>query len=220
MNDGLWQLTLADFREQTASAQPTPGGGSVCSVSASFGLGLVVMALEITKRRCTSELAQPLTSSIARARALLLELATSAEADVQAFARYVAAQKLPHADERARALRDEALRASAHEATEVPLAAARQTLAGLELAAEAALLSSLHVISDVLAGAELLHAAVAGLVATLTMNLRADSDLARVQSYQQQRDEISRHAARVIVLVRARVDERHAAQTPPALQRG
>jgi formiminotetrahydrofolate cyclodeaminase len=47
----LWDLRLNDFREATASGQPTPGGGSVAGVSATLGLGLVIMALEISSKR-------------------------------------------------------------------------------------------------------------------------------------------------------------------------
>ena len=47
----LWGAGLAEFRDATASAEPTPGGGSVAGVSATLGLGLVIMALEISAKR-------------------------------------------------------------------------------------------------------------------------------------------------------------------------
>ena len=79
----LWHLGLADFRDRTASDQPTPGGGSVAMVSASLGLGLVLMALRVSARRAEDSAA--LDPLILKADRLLNEISRHADADIDVF---------------------------------------------------------------------------------------------------------------------------------------
>ena len=204
MADSLWTLTLSDFRARTASARPTPGGGSVCAVSASLGLGLVIMALEITHKRAHDA---ALDELIARARCVLAELGEAADEDVRAFDSYMLAHDLPDASEDDKRTRAKALRHSADVATEVPLSGARRAVRALELAVDAAQRTSLHVISDVLAGSELLHAATEGLFATLAMNLKAADDHVRQRAITE-RQALRARAADALTQVRAKVHER------------
>ena len=50
MSNDIWQMPLNEFLNATASDSPTPGGGSVSAVCGAMGLGLVIMALEITNK--------------------------------------------------------------------------------------------------------------------------------------------------------------------------
>ena len=176
----------------------------MCAVSASFGLGLVIMALEITRKRATDPQVDVL---IEQARNVLTELGAYADEDVRAFDAYMIAHELPQGSEEERRARAEALRQSADVATEVPLSAARHAVRALELAAEAVERTSLHVISDVLAGSELLQAAVQGLFATLAMNLKA-ADVAVREHAISQRRELDVQAADALTHVRERARAR------------
>jgi formiminotetrahydrofolate cyclodeaminase len=201
MANSLWTLTLSEFRAQTASARATPGGGSVCAVSASLGLGLVIMALEITQKRAHDP---SLDVILGEARRILDKLAESADDDVRAFDAYMLAVKLPQATEEQQHTRAEALQRAADVATQVPLAAANRAVCALELARGAAEAARSHVLSDVLAGAELLGAAVHGLLATLAMNLKSVDDTVRERTVVE-RDALSVRAQQALVQIRTKV---------------
>ncbi len=121
--ESLWTAGLAEFRDATASAEPTPGGGSVASVSATLGLGLVIMALEISAKRKDAVRADEATALIAEARGLMERLSGDADADVRAFRAYMAALKLPKLTDEEKERRKKALAAASRGATEAPLEA-------------------------------------------------------------------------------------------------
>jgi formiminotetrahydrofolate cyclodeaminase len=122
----LWSANLAEFREAAASAEPTPGGGSVAGVSATLGLGLVIMALEISSRRKDAVRPEDALGVIETARTLMGALSGDADEDIRAFRAYMAALKLPKLSDDERARRKEALQAASHRATKAPLLAARK----------------------------------------------------------------------------------------------
>ena len=166
---GLWDLSVRALLSRTASHDPTPGGGSVSAVTGALGLGLVVMALEISARHKGA--APELPDLLARARTLLDRLPPHADADVTAFEGYMAALGLPKGSEAEKVARREAIQEAARSASEAPLASARDLLGGLILAREAAPLSDKHVVSDVGAGAELLLGALRASLLTVDINL-------------------------------------------------
>src|SRR5947209_19539199 len=78
MTDSFWAWTLADFRDRIASANPQPSGVPVAAVGAAFGLGLVLMCLEITHKEAASE-------DGAAGRDLLERLSAAADRDAAAY---------------------------------------------------------------------------------------------------------------------------------------
>src|SRR5437764_5205998 len=118
MSDTLWSQSLAACRDVVASDAPTPGGGSVAMVSASLGLGLVIMALEITHRKqepgpAADELARHLTT----AREQLAALSRHADEDVAVFNAYMSALRMPKATEDEKAARKQAMQQALENAT-------------------------------------------------------------------------------------------------------
>jgi formiminotetrahydrofolate cyclodeaminase len=162
----LWTLRLDEFRERTASRAPTPGGGSVASVCASFAAGLVVMAAEISRGA-----APALDDVLARGRELVAALAAHADADVAAFQGFMAALALPRASDEDKAARKRAIAVAARGASKAPLAAAETMLAVLALASSAEPLVKPSVLSDVLAGADLTRGAIAAVLRNVDVNL-------------------------------------------------
>lgn len=211
MADSLWTLTLSEFRARTASARPTPGGGSVCAVSASLGLGLVIMALEITQKRAHEPQLEEL---IGGGRTLLDDLGLAADEDARVFDEYMRAHELPQRTEAESSCRAEALRRAATEASEVPIRAADCAVRALELACAAAERASTHVISDVVAGAELLQAAMLGLFATLAMNLKAVDPAVRARILHT-RDGLTRRGEDALAQVRSTSQQRAGAGVAP-----
>jgi formiminotetrahydrofolate cyclodeaminase len=189
----LWDASLAAFRDRTASAEPTPGGGSVACVAAALGAGLLVMAGEITNKASpTAELEAWLRD----ARALIASLAEQADDDVAFFERYLSALRLPKATEEERTTRKEALRGAALEATAAPLGASADMTRALELGVDLAKLAKKSVMSDVLAGADLLEGSIRASLRNVDANLAALGDGPERDAAARQRDALLERAAR------------------------
>lgn len=185
----VWEQQLAAFAEQTASASPTPGGGSVACVSASLGAGLAIMAAEITKKSAPSP---ELDAWLAEARSIFDGLRHHADRDVEAFEAYMRALALPRATDDEKRARRAALADAAFAATEAPLAAARDVDASLALAVRLAPLVKRNVASDVLAGADLLDGALRAVLRNVDVNLPSIADDGKRSSFAAERTELER----------------------------
>lgn len=214
MTTSIWDWKLGDLRDRTASADPTPGGGSVCAVSGTLGLGLVIMALEITLKRPASPLeGELLQVLVARAAPLLANLARAADDDVRAFDAYMAALALPKATDEQKAERRAALLAASLGATTVPIDAARNTVRALELAVEAARTVSTRILSDVAAGAELLGAATLGVLLNVDANLPGLGNAPEAEAFRQERAALAQQSAAFTAQVREIVRTRSGTAT-------
>jgi len=190
----LWDLSLRSALERTASESPTPGGGSVAPLSAAFGLGLVLMALEISAKKQPSSEASEL---IARGRQLLSELSGFVDRDVDVFRSYMRALKLPKQTEPEKAARDAARDAACQLAARTPLQAAEVCLQALTFSHDAVPYVQKNVWSDLLAGVDMLFGALKAVLRTVDINLP------------QLRDE----PLRISLAERAAIVEQEAAQT-------
>ena len=188
--DSVWTWGLAAFRDRTASDSATPGGGSAAMVSASIGLGLVLMALRVSARK-GGDAADALGPLIIAGDRLLVELSDHADADIAAFEGYMAALGLPKATEEEKALRRTAMRDAVIVATEVPLNAAQSALEALDVARRAAPAVSGHIVSDVGAGALLLHAALQATLLNVDINLPSVKDEIAKADYEKSRHHLA-----------------------------
>jgi formiminotetrahydrofolate cyclodeaminase len=191
----LWSGGLADFRDRTASAEPTPGGGSVACVSAALGLGLVIMALEISAKRKDATHPEEVRSLIETARTLMDQISHDADADIRAFRAYMAALKLPKLSDEDKAARSIALQGATRQATEIPIAAARHIVDALGLAAQAEPLTHSHVVSDVGAGAGLLEGALKAVLFNIDVNLPSLADASAKSALAQERTTLAAQGA-------------------------
>jgi methenyltetrahydrofolate cyclohydrolase len=173
MTDSIWDWSLGKARDAAASPSPTPGGGSVALLSGTFGLSLVLMALEITRAKAPSA---ALEAALTRGRALLSALSAHVDADVAVFEQYMAALKLPKASEPERAARAAALQTAIGAATRSPLMAAEDCLRALRCAEEAARLVHANVVSDLLGGSDILLGALKAVLRNVDINLPALKD--------------------------------------------
>jgi methenyltetrahydrofolate cyclohydrolase len=195
MSETLWNQSLASFRDAIASTEPTPGGGSVSMVSATFGLGLVLMALEITAKKPEPGTEAALAELLKDGRRLLAELSAHADADVAVFQCYMAAVKLPKGTDEEKAVRKQALQEALVNATRAPLNAARSCVAGLTLAEKSATLSSVRVVSDVGAGAALLDGAVSAVLLNVDINLPGIASAQLKEAFTKERANLHAQAA-------------------------
>jgi len=186
--DSLWHWPLGTFRDALASDSPTPGGGSAAMVTATLGLGLVVMALRITANKAADRVF--LDTLILSGERLMAELSAHAEADIAVFDAYIAALKLPKATDDEKAARRAALQEATVAATEIPLNAAQTALEAIDLAGQAATLATTQIVSDVGAGAATLRGAVEAVLYAVDVNLRGLDDIRARADYAGSRDRL------------------------------
>lgn len=170
-------LTLAQFEEHLASAEPVPGGGSASAIAGSMAASLLAMVSRLSADRPkyadytdTHDRALQIAES---ARVNLLRLADD---DATAFAAFAAARKMPRETEIEQRERDEATQRAARAASDVPLRVIREC-SRVMLSVEAmAGRSNLNASSDLEVAARLAAAAARGAAANVMINLPSVGD--------------------------------------------
>jgi methenyltetrahydrofolate cyclohydrolase len=188
----LWTLTAAQFRDDVASTDPTPGGGSVSIVAATLGLASIQKGVAVSLKKSAADFARHhgLLDLGSRASALMASMSELADADSLAFRSYLEACALPRTTESEKAFRRAAREAGSLRATQIPLAAAAEMVRGLEVAEAAARLVDIHVRSEVLAGGVLLRASIKSVLFSVDANLPGISDGALRDTLKIQRNEL------------------------------
>ncbi|HEY7598574.1 MAG TPA: cyclodeaminase/cyclohydrolase family protein [Candidatus Limnocylindrales bacterium] len=175
--DRLAGLTIEEFSNRLASAEPVPGGGSASAIVASFAASLLAMVANLSAGRekyaaFAATHARALEAA-ERGRARLLQLADD---DAAAYARFSAALKLPRETDDQQRARAERLHVAAREASEVPLEVVRECAALLDQIDSLAGRSNLNAASDLEVAARLAAAAARGAAANVLINLPSVGD--------------------------------------------
>jgi glutamate formiminotransferase/formiminotetrahydrofolate cyclodeaminase len=168
----LSRLTLSEFSQQLASAEPVPGGGSASAVVGSFAGSLLAMvarlSLDRPKYEPYSATAERAREAGDHARGRFLELA---EEDARAYAAFAAARRMPRESVEETEAREAASRTAARAATEVPVAVAGECVRLLDEISAMAGRSNLNAASDLEVAARLVAAAAHGAAANAMINL-------------------------------------------------
>jgi formiminotetrahydrofolate cyclodeaminase len=200
MAESLWDRSLRDVLSATASAAPTPGGGSVAPITGALGLALIVMALEVSAKKQQSA---ELTGAITQGKALLNAIAEHADRDAAVFQSYMDARALPKSDREQQTTRSTAIQAAVLHAANVPLSAAEACLAALRYADSIAALVQRNVISDLVAGADILFGSLQAVLRSVAINLPAIHDQAVRHSIAERASEIAAQAEPIYLRLRA-----------------
>lgn len=170
----LWSLSLAQFREATAS-RGMPGCGAVAAVVADFGLALVVKALRVSeeheRRAGRDELLQS-------ALALLGRPGAFADDDVAAFQRYLDAEG------------HEAQQAASRQACAVPLATAHACNQALAIAEAAWPEVDESLRCDVYAGALFIGTAIDAVLLNVDADLEGLVDSSASEELREMREKL------------------------------
>lgn len=165
-------MTLSEFSERLASAEPVPGGGSASAIAGALAASLVAMVARLSldrpkyePYRATNERALGAAES-ARMRLLIL-----ADQDARAYGGFSAARKMVHDTPEQESARQAATQAAARDASEVPLAIVRECGRLLEEVAALAGRSNLNAASDLEVAGRLSAAAAHGAAANVLINL-------------------------------------------------
>lgn len=186
----LWELSLRDFRD-TVAREPMPGCGAVAVVSADLGLALVLKGLHLSQHY---DATPPRQALIDEGTSLKQRLMPLAQEDVAAFETFMAAVGRDKEDEG----RNDAIHAAAETAVEVPLKTAQLCDAALALTQQAREHIEQQFVSDALAGARLIHAALHSVLLNVNANAgHLDSDATRDRA-RLSRDGLAQRADRLL----------------------
>lgn len=187
--DSLAELSLAQFSERLASAEPVPGGGAASAVAAALGASLISMVAGLsTGKPKYAVYEETLVRCLALGQDLATEFLRLADRDAEAYAAYAAALKLPRETEAQQEDRKAAIRAAARVAADAPWECVKACTQLVVLAETLAGRSNVNAASDVLVAALLGEAAARGAAENVRINLPATGDDIYADAMNQQLD--------------------------------
>lgn len=190
MND-IWNLSLSEFTDATLSSSPTPGGGSVAAVSATFGMGLVIMAMNISQNKNSTIT----NEEIEKSKSILAKISSFVEKDIAAFENYMKAIKLPKISETEVLERKKAIKEANLSATNVPIEAGKTIIEAFENVIEVIDKIEKNVISDIGAGTYLLTGSLNAILLNIDINIRSIKDQNSVNSFMNQKENLLNYSS-------------------------
>jgi formiminotetrahydrofolate cyclodeaminase len=170
--DTLAGLTLAEFGDRLASAEPVPGGGSASAIVGSIAASLLAMVARLSLDRPKYEAYQVTNERALRvADAARTRLLALADDDMAAYGRFAAARKMARDTPEEQEARAAASRAAARAASDVPMSVVRECAALLEEISSTTGRSNINAASDLEVAARLAAAACRGAAANVLINL-------------------------------------------------
>lgn len=191
----LSSVSLQEFARRLASADPTPGGGSVAAAVGSFGAGLIRMVALLTARSPKHSDVAPRCNAIAQVAGDLSEqLMRLVDEDSAAFDRVSAAYRMPKSDDDEKAKRSAAIQSALAEAIAPPSRVIEHCRAICDLGVELADIGNPNAQSDIGCAALCAQAAAQGAALNVNVNARSLRDRGAGQQHLE-------HAAREVAQV-------------------
>ncbi len=173
----LAKMTVEEFIEELASANPTPGGGSASALAGAMAAAMVEMACNLTVgREKFRDVEEELQTVLGRARDLRISMLAAVDEDTKSYNAVSQAYKLPRTSDVEKAARMTAIQSALQYATEVPLKVAQAAAETSELAVVAMEKSNPSVASDARVARLLADAARDGAIANVEINLGSITD--------------------------------------------
>jgi formiminotetrahydrofolate cyclodeaminase len=197
-------MTVDGFLEALASERPTPGGGAAAAMAGAAGAALLAMVARLTSGRKGYEALEGRMAEVAAlADAERAVLTALADRDAAAFDAVMTTHRQPRRTDGERAARTAAVQSALTGAAEVPLEVARRAAALLPTARELVETGNANAVSDAYSAGQLLHAAVAGGLANVSVNLAAMSESSRTDVLRSDAQRVRRGAATQLAAVEA-----------------
>jgi formiminotetrahydrofolate cyclodeaminase len=145
----LKDLTITEFLEQTASAEPLPGGGCTAALNAALAASLTEMVTNLTIGRKEFQSVEDEMKKIRKTAAdLRKKLQDDIDNDAKAYREVLAAFKLPKNTESKKKQRSSAIQQAFKTAAKVPLGVARDAIKIMDLASRATARGNQNALSD------------------------------------------------------------------------
>ena len=209
MADQVYGKSLNEFIAEAASSSPTPGGGNVSAVIATLGASMVSMVANLTiGKKAYAEYEEQAKEVAAKVGDIIERLKVLTNADMEAFAQYMAVFKMPKETDEDKKARAAALQSAAKNATNVPLDICRACLEIVEQAEVLSKFGNKMAISDVGVGAMIGEAAMKSCMLSVDINLPSIKDQEFVAQVQAERNRLFTRAQELGLLALARVKEK------------
>jgi methenyltetrahydrofolate cyclohydrolase len=169
----FWELSAPELLERVASAELTPGGGSVPIMVACMGTALLrkALAVSLNKERRAGDRRHPLETALKQLEASEATLHDGAERDASAFVNYVRALRLPHDRWSETRMQEKGREEALVRASSMPITAASEMRNLFQGVLNQLPLIHDVVLSDAIIGLRLLNSAAECLLLTAESNL-------------------------------------------------
>ena len=193
MNEINWEQSIRQFVMQAASAEPTPGGGSVAALVAALGAAMTAMVGNLSQGEKFSA-AEPQISTALQVMTKLIKQSEELLAqDIASFNDYMSTLKLKAVSEEQKLAKQQALQAATVQALLVPLQLMLVCKDGLLQAHSIAAIANKNVISDLGISAILLEASAQSALLTIEINIAALKAAALKEQYSLQASSLMTH---------------------------
>lgn len=177
-------LTIADFLDQLAAKQSTPGGGGAAAVTGGQAAALLSMVINFTlgsKKYAAVEVA--MQGYLQQSESLRHTLLALADQDVAAFNAVAACYAMPKTTDEEKAARTTALQTALKGAAQTPLTTAERCLDIMHLVEPVGRQGNTNVVSDAATALYLAQAALQSALVNVNINLKFIKDEAFVADY-------------------------------------
>ncbi|MGD2038087.1 MAG: cyclodeaminase/cyclohydrolase family protein [Desulfobacterales bacterium] len=193
----LKDLSITEFLQQTASAEPLPGGGCTAALNAALAASLTEMVANLTIGRKKFQAVEEEMQKIAQAAGdLRKKMQNDIDKDAQAYQEVLAAFKLPKTTDDDKKKRSEVIQQAFKTAATVPLGVARDAVNIMNLTARAITNGNPNAVTD--GAVAVLAARTAALAAAynVKINLSAIKDTAFVVELTREIEDLENQAIR------------------------
>lgn len=206
----LFNKTLREVIELSASDSPGPGGGSVSAIIACFGLAMTAMVCNLTAGKKKYQDVAPQIDEIRSAtNALLHKLEDFVEKDMAVFNAYLFAFRMPKETLAEKDTRDAAMQKALILATETPLSIAETCLEALRITTQLSTIGNKTAVSDAGVAALSIEAALNGVLLSAEINAAMIKDENYVQKIMEKKETLTTTAKQLkdesLLVVRQRM---------------
>lgn len=206
---GYFDKPFSAVLQESASGSPTPGGGSVSAMAASFGASMVSMVANLSTGEKFAEHQAEVGEILGGITGAMKTLERQVDEDMAVFGAFMDALRMPKETDEQKKVRTAAVQDAYKSATRTPLEIADTCLQSLELALRLAPIGNKTAISDVGVGAILADASLQGVLLAVDINLPGIRDEEFVREAAARRDRQLAESARLrdeaVTIVRSRL---------------
>lgn len=178
-------MSIKEYLDILKTDAPAPGGGGVSGLTATQGISLTLMVIELTLgKKKYEEYMELIEKSRVRALELYEELAVAADEDREVFLKLSEAYALPKETEEEKKIKQQVLGERSLAATEAPYKVMELSLEGLEITEKLVGKSNKMAVSDLGVAAACFLAACKSAWLNVKINLPYLTDKDRAQAFE------------------------------------